>query len=487
MAHGSDTGFELDALVERMGAAIVEEVGRSLASSELLAGLNRALDGLAERIALLEGGQADASLRERIAELEREVERLKTDRTDKPKPAKAPPVVPANMPQAPSIANLPFGLSAEPPRRSPPRRRSRTAARPTVIYRTDPRAAAAAREGARPKNPQKAETEAKTETKTKSKARTEARTEAKTEPRPEAPRKAETEPSDAPVQDTAPDAATEPGVTTAICSEPDCDRPVRCRGLCSLHYQRVRYKERKIEAKQETAGPIPMPPPPRRRPASTGGRKAKSGGTKGVFALLYEEKGRRTLAGLINQMKFDRHDLVERLNKQFAGMPGVPLETEDVLRAIHYHKLGDSLRKREGEILCRHLVKQRGSLVKTAQKLKLDADQMQARIDELELHDDVARIRNDFRDDVLQMVFSQRLDLALTREKYLKDLDIEAEVDTSLRDEIGAELAKLDEDAEPEAAGRAVQAALSLDDQRFRRMVRRYDLGDRLGVADVDT
>jgi hypothetical protein len=200
-----------------------------------------------------------------------------------------------------------------------------------------------------------------------------------------------------------------------------------------------------------------------------------------VFALLYEEKGRRTLAGLINQMKFDRNDLVERLNKQFAGMPGVPLENEDVLRAIHYHKLGEALQKREGEIICRHLTKQRGSLVKTAQKMKLEMDALQTRIDELDLRDEVARIRNGFREEVLELAFSQRLDLALTREKYLKDLDIESEVDVSLRDEIERQLAKLEVDTEPAAAGEIVKQALGLDQQRLRRMVRRYDLADRLG------
>ncbi len=465
MSQEMDTGVEMDALVEQMGAAIVAGVTQGLAGSQLVSSLNQALDALSQRIDRLEGGAGGQALRERIAELEREVESLKAAQAAGAKtaktPAKSPPVVPANMPQSPSISNLPFGLSAEPPRRSPPRRRSRTAARPTVIYRTDPRAAKA-----------KAEAEAKPAPKAKPKAKDEQKPEQKAEPEA-SPKTREA------AEQAEPSPAADPA--TASCSEPGCDRPVRCRGLCSLHYQRVRYKERKIEARQEAADPIPLPPPPRRRPASTGTRRSKSGGTKGVFALLYEEKGRRTLAGLINQMKFDRNDLVERLNKQFAGMPGVPLENEDVLRAIHYHKLGEALQKREGEIICRHLTKQRGSLVKTAQKMKLGFDALQARIDELDLRDEVARIRNEFREEVLELAFSKRLDLALTREKYLKDLDIEAEVDASLRDEIEQQLAKLEVDTAPEAAGQIVKQALGLDQQRLRRMVRRYDLADRLG------
>lgn len=321
MTHELDTHFGLDAMVERMGTAIVEGVTQALAGSELVSRLNQSLDGIVQRIDSLETQSTDTALLERIAELEREVAGLRAKETAgaqaaKPEAPKAPPVLPANMPRSPSIANLPFGLSAEPPRRSPPRRRNRTAVRPTVIYRTDPRTASAAKPEAKPKP--------------------------KTEPQPEP----------APVKDaaleTSPDQPAVAEAGEAICAEPGCDRPVRCRDLCSLHYQRVRYKERKIEAKQESADPVLLPPPPRRQPSASGGRRAKTGGTKGVFALLYEDNGRKTLAASINQMKFDRSDLVERLNQQFAGLPGVPLESEDVLRAVHYHKLGEALRQREG-------------------------------------------------------------------------------------------------------------------------------------------
>lgn len=39
-----------------------------------------------------------------------------------------------------------------------------------------------------------------------------------------------------------------------ICSEPDCDLPARARGLCSKHYQRLRYAEKRA---QEADEPLP--------------------------------------------------------------------------------------------------------------------------------------------------------------------------------------------------------------------------------------
>ncbi len=254
-----------------------------------------------------------------------------------------------------------------------------------------------------------------------------------------------------------------------VCSEPGCDRPVRCRGMCSLHYQRVRYKERKTETKVESTGLPPLPPPPR----AASSRK-REGGTKGVFAMLYEDRGRKVISGYVNQIKFDRSDLVQRLNEHFEGLPGVPLEEEDVLRAVHYHKLGEILREREGEILCRNLSKQRGSLVKAAQKMKLPFDQLRVRIADLKMDDEVERIRNGFRETIMeQSTFLERLDLALTREKYLVDLDIVEEVDKSLQKELVEKLATL-EDLDLQAQEQALRESFGLDEQRYRRLVRRY-------------
>jgi hypothetical protein len=260
------------------------------------------------------------------------------------------------------------------------------------------------------------------------------------------------------------------------CSEAGCDRPVRSRGLCSLHYQRMRYRERKIEHKSTNSDPLPPPPPPK-QDHGQGPQRHRNGGTRAIFALLYEEKGRKMLAGLINQMKFDRNDLVQRLNVIHEGMPGIPLDEEDVIRCIHYHKLGDALRKREAEIICRHLSKQRGSLGKTAQKMKMDVEQLKHRIDELALESEATKIRTGFREEILERAsFNKRLDLALTREKYLKDLGIEQEVDASLKRELDDQIARLAGSNDLDQAKTSIREALSLDEERFHRLLRRFNL-----------
>ncbi len=44
----------------------------------------------------------------------------------------------------------------------------------------------------------------------------------------------------------APGAKTlSPAADQASCSEPSCDRPARAKGLCSMHYQRQRYQDKK--------------------------------------------------------------------------------------------------------------------------------------------------------------------------------------------------------------------------------------------------
>jgi HAMP domain-containing protein len=437
-----------DAMAEQVASGVLAGLVQELRHAKWIGTLVDSLDGLAKRLDEMERQTDHSGLRARIGELERELAELKQQR--EASPAEPPPVrakVPIAPPANTSLANVPFGLSADPVRRSPLRRvRNRNPMRPTVVYRTDPRSAPAAKsQTARAPSPLPAEALIKP---------------------PVA-----AEPVQAPEADEA----------VGACSEPGCDRPVRCRGLCAAHYQRLRHKERKIEVKQANDGPFPPPPPPR-RPAVQAARR--EGGTRGVFALLYEEKGRRILAGLINQLKFDRIDLVERLNQQLAGMPGVPLEVEDALRAIHYHKLGEALKTREGEVICRHLRKQRGSLVKTAQKMKLTIEQLQQRVDELDLIDQVTQVRQTFREQILEhSSFSERLDLALTREKYLKDLDIESEVDASLRAELDGQLAKLADGAAPDETEAAIRSALALDEQRYRRLLRRFGLEERLGEA----
>ena len=365
-----------------LGTSVAEGLTRGLEESKLL----HQLVGMVQK------------LTERVEEMEHEIKDLKTDQK-KPKPV--PAVVPAKV--------LP--PMSKPPMSKPSvinRSRNRTFSRPTVTYRTDPRAAA----------------ESDKET----------------------------------------------------CSEAGCDRPVRSRGLCSLHYQRMRYRERKIEHKNTTSNPLPPPPPPKQN-RNNSPLRHRSGGTRAIFALLYEEKGRKMLAGLINQMKFDRNDLVQRLNVIHEGMPGIPLDEEDVIRCIHYHKLGDVLKSREAEIICRHLSKQRGSLGKTAQKMKLDVDKLKHRIDELALESETTKIRTGFREEILERAsFNKRLDLALTREKYLKDLGIEQEVDESLKKELDDQIARLAGSDDLDKAKNSIREALSLDEERFHRLLKRFNL-----------
>ncbi len=433
-------------------------------------GLDQVVDGLAAAMArgFVEGLERSGTVREllglvdflrqRVAELEAQVAQNRTpatpedDRTPRaatdgvqmpsapaPAPAPAAPAPAAPAPAAPAPAapaaearspassavpsgagdaprprpvNVPLGpLPGSRPRIKP---RSRTQVRPTVVYRTDPRA----------------------------------------------------------------QASGEGKAGGAVCLEPGCTRPVHYRGYCLVHVEKVKSTDRPDAA---PLGPSTIPLPPLKRPA--GGRGKKDGGTKGVFAMLYEERGRRILAGFINQMKFDRRDLVQRLNVQFAGMPGVPLEEEDVMVALHYHQIGDALRKRESEILSRHLTKQRGSLSKTAQAMKLEPEQLRARVADLHMEDEVARVRNRFREEIMERsAFPQRLDLALTREKYLADLGILAEVDDSLRREVRAALERLPAGIGQEERGRLIREGLNLGEQAYRRMVRRYDLGAELPV-----
>ena len=418
-ADAKDEGAELEALADMIVDAVVSGLDRALDRSALLERLGEVLGTIEQRLRQIER----EPLGKRVAELERQVEQLRAERRDDepasaPPPRPAPAHPPANLPESARMSNLPFGLTAEPgPRIQSSRPRKRDPVRPTVIYRSDPRKAAAGKQdGAEPDG----------------------------------------------------------SAASGECSEPGCERPALQSGLCALHHEQRLIQQRTVASPPVSAGPVPPPPRP------TGKRKS-TGGTRGVFAVLYEDRGRRVLAGMINQMKLDRADLVERLNKHFEGLPGVPLEEEDVVRAVHYHKLGDALREREGAIICRHLAKQRGSMVKTAQKLKSDPDELRRRIEELHLQDEVARMRHEFREKVLEhSSFSERLDLALTKEKYLKDLGIENEVDASLRAEIDSQLERIGTIAAAAEADAAICQALGLDEQRYRRMVRRYELAARL-------
>lgn len=72
--------------------------------------------------------------------------------------------------------------------------------------------------------------------------------------------------------------------------------------------------------------------------------------------------------------------------------------------------------------------------------------------------------------------FNKRLDLALTREKYLKDLGIEQEVDASLKQELDDQIARLSGSDDLDQAKSSIREALSLDEERFNRLLKRFDL-----------
>jgi len=44
----------------------------------------------------------------------------------------------------------------------------------------------------------------------------------------------------------------------------------------------------------------------------------------------------------------------------------------------------------------------------------------------------------------------------------------------------------LEEDAGADQAERSIREALNLDDQRYRRLVRRFELGVRLGISELE-
>ena len=116
-------------------------------------------------------------------------------------------------------------------------------------------------------------------------------------------------------------------------------------------------------------------------------------------------------------------------------------------------------------------------MAKTAQKLKMDHAQLTKRISEFSLQDETTLIRNECREEILEKYsFLQKLDLALTKEKYLQDLNIDSEVDESLRNEINNHLDSLPQDASGEDKTNLLREVLSLDNQRLKRLVKRFEL-----------
>jgi len=161
-------------------------------------------------------------------------------------------------------------------------------------------------------------------------------------------------------------------------------------------------------------------------------------------------------------------------------MTGVPLEEEDIIPFVHIHNLGGALAKKEIENICSKMNKQKGSLFKTAQKMKMTVEKLNQVIQELGLEDVIAKIRLGFCEEILgQSSFAERLDLALTKDKYLIDLGIEDEVDASLRKELDELLSTLDDNPDLE---QSICKELSLDEERYQRLVKRFELEQLLGV-----
>jgi len=82
---------------------------------------------------------------------------------------------------------------------------------------------------------------------------------------------------------TGPDAPAEPSreddqADGRTCSEPDCDLPSRARGLCSKHYQRLRYAEKRAVEAGETL-PKSLAEARSRRGRKPARKTAKRGGT----------------------------------------------------------------------------------------------------------------------------------------------------------------------------------------------------------------
>lgn len=60
-------------------------------------------------------------------------------------------------------------------------------------------------------------------------------------------------------QDAADATSSRAGQSKPVCREPGCNRPARARGLCSKHYQRLRYREKRAagNGKSEPGSGVP--------------------------------------------------------------------------------------------------------------------------------------------------------------------------------------------------------------------------------------